>query len=252
MKADIKGADPRFVGPPRGQGRPPAAPRLIHGAQFHRISDRRMRDEAEIPRATGASSAPAHGKRHPGDCAAESNKTSHVDEGGWTSSGRLQRRPLSALTRGARHGAAQNTFKDHYIDQPFRPHERGLFILHREHPRHRASRPCADRMEVIRLAGYIEEGRSSTSRASHLSRGSSRPRHDHRARVFEDPHLTKLSRVHAEAGLRNLERETPASAARSRGCGGRQRSTRERQRPEGEGIPGARPTSCARRWTSAR
>ena len=177
MKPDIKGPILCFVGPP-GVGKTSLGRSIASamGRKFHRISLGGMRDEAEIRghRRTYIGALP--GQIIQGLRRAESKNPvfmlDEVDKLGR----RLPRRPGVGPARGARPGAEQ-----HLQGPLHRPAVRPLArscssrtanILDTIPPALR------DRMEVIRLAGYIEEEKLHIARRHLIPRQLDEPRPD--------------------------------------------------------------------------
>jgi ATP-dependent Lon protease len=207
MKPDIKGPILVLRGPP-GRGQDLARPlhRLFDGRKFHRISLGGMRDEAEIRghRRTyiGAlpgqviQGLPPRGEQEP---------RVHARRGGQAGRG-LPRRPVVGAARGAGPRAEQHLQGP--LHRPAVRPERGACSSARPTSSTPSPPALRDRMEVIRLAGYIEEEKLHIARRHLIPRQLDNHGMTAENVVFEEDALKKLIREYTrEAGLRNLERE---------------------------------------------
>ena len=126
------------------------------------------------------------------------------------------------------------TFRDHYLDMPF-DLSRVMFVT-TANTLDTVPGPLRDRMEIIQLAGYTEEEKLQIAKRYLVPRQIERNGLKKSQIAFTDAGLRAIIADYTrEAGVRNLEREIGASAARWRA-----RSRRATLEAQGVGDRAAR------------
>jgi ATP-dependent Lon protease len=205
LKKDTKGSIICLVGPP-GVGKTSVGmsiARALH-KKFFRFSVGGMRDEAEIKghRRTYVGAMP--GKIVQGlKIVKTKNPVFMIDEIDKLAAS-FQGDPSSALLEVL--DPEQNVaFRDHYLDLPFDVSH--ILFIATANTLDTIPRPLLDRMEVIRLSGYIESEKVSIARKYLIPKSLSRAGLLKKQVKYHKSALTSIANGYArEAGMRNFEK----------------------------------------------
>ncbi len=205
LKQDAKGSIVCLVGPP-GVGKTSVGKSIARalGKQFFRFSVGGMRDEAEIKghRRTYVGAMP--GKIIQGLKAVKTNDPvfmiDEIDKLGAS----FQGDPSSALLEVL--DPEQNVaFRDHYLDLPF--DISNIFFITTANTLDSIPAPLRDRMEIIRLSGYIDDEKVAIARKYLLPKSLQRAGLGKRDVKYSKKCLLQIANGYArEAGVRNLEK----------------------------------------------
>ncbi len=205
LKKDTKGSIICLVGPP-GVGKTSVGISIASALkkEFFRFSVGGMRDEAEIKghRRTYVGAMP--GKIIQGlKIVKTKNPVFMIDEIDKMGSS-FQGDPSSALLEAL--DPEQNiAFRDHYLDIPF-DISQVLFIV-TANTLDTIPRPLLDRMEVIRLSGYIAQEKISIARKYLIPKSLDKNGIDSKGIKYTRKSLMKIADEYArEAGMRNYEK----------------------------------------------
>lgn len=204
LKQDFKGSIVCLVGPP-GVGKTSIGKSVARalGKQFFRFSVGGMRDEAEIKghRRTYIGAMP--GKIVQGLSVVKSKNPvfmiDEIDKLGQS----FQGDPASALLEVL--DPEQNVeFRDHYLDLPF--DISNIFFITTANTLDTIPAPLRDRMEIIRLSGYIDDEKIAIARKYLIPKSAERAGLKKRDVKYSKKALQAIARGYArEAGVRNFE-----------------------------------------------
>jgi len=205
LKKDFKGSIICLVGPP-GVGKTSVGKSIARALdkEFFRFSVGGMRDEAEIKghRRTYVGAMP--GKIIQGLKIVKSSSPvfmiDEIDKLGVS----YQGDPASALLEVL--DPEQNVaFRDHYLDLPF--DISNILFITTANTLDTIPAPLRDRMEIIRLAGYIDEEKIAIARKYLIPRSLERAGLGKKDAKYNKKALTKIANGYArEAGMRNYEK----------------------------------------------
>jgi ATP-dependent Lon protease len=205
LRRDTKGSIVCLVGPP-GVGKTSVGKSIARalGKQFFRFSVGGMRDEAEIKghRRTYVGAMP--GKIIQGLKIVKTKDPvfmiDEIDKLGTS----FQGDPSSALLEVL--DPEQNVaFRDHYLDLPFDVSQ--ILFITTANTSDTIPAPLLDRMEVIRLSGYIEQEKIAIARRYLIPRSLERAGLPAGSVRYAPPTLAAIARDYArESGLRNYEK----------------------------------------------
>jgi len=205
LKKDTKGSIICLVGPP-GVGKTSIGISIANslGKEFFRFSVGGMRDEAEIKghRRTYVGAMP--GKIIQGlKIVKTKNPVFMIDEIDKMGAS-YQGDPSSALLEAL--DPEQNiAFRDHYLDLPF-DISQILFIV-TANTLDTIPRPLIDRMEIIRLSGYIAQEKVSIAKKYLIPKSLDKNGIEKKSVTYTVKSLTKIADEYArEAGMRNYEK----------------------------------------------
>ena len=205
LKKDTKGSIICLVGPP-GVGKTSIGISIAHslGKEFFRFSVGGMRDESEIKghRRTYVGAMP--GKIIQGlKIVKTKNPVFMIDEIDKMGAS-YQGDPSSALLEAL--DPEQNiAFRDHYLDLPF-DISQILFIV-TANTLDTIPRPLIDRMEIIRLSGYISQEKVSIAKKYLIPKSLDKNGIEKKSVTYTAKSLTKIADEYArEAGMRNYEK----------------------------------------------
>jgi ATP-dependent Lon protease len=205
LKKDTKGSIICLVGPP-GVGKTSIGISIANslGKEFFRFSVGGMRDEAEIKghRRTYVGAMP--GKIIQGlKIVKTKNPVFMIDEIDKMGAS-YQGDPSSALLEAL--DPEQNiAFRDHYLDLPF-DISQILFIV-TANTLDTIPRPLIDRMEIIRLSGYIAQEKVSIAKKYLIPKSLEKNGIEKKSVSYTAKSLTKIADEYArEAGMRNYEK----------------------------------------------